>query len=297
MATTHVAVDAAGPDAFHLSSLNKALDVLEAFTPQDREWSLGDLSARLGLAKPTLRRVLQNLVARGWVRQDDATRRYGLGLKCWEVGMAAVGGGLSETAGPFLRRAAEATGEQATLWVYDRGDAVCIDRAEASHRVRSFTRLGTREPAHLLAGGCCLLADEDEVEIARVLAASDDPGGVARRLDDVRRLGYVVSRGARWHDVFAVAAPLRDRSDTTVAAVSVSGPSARFGEEAIDRIAGAVRAAAAGASVQLGSRAGRRAPASPGRPGADRGPAVDETEIAPELAPASSATAGAANGH
>lgn len=261
-----------------LTSLNKALDALESFTVDRPEWSLAELSAHLRLTRPSLHRILRNLEARGYLRQDPVTRRYQLGLKTWDLATVALDGfGLQRTARPWLHALAETTGEQATLWIYDLGDAVCVDRVEGPQRVRSYTRIGTREPAHLLAAGRSLLAFQSETEVARVVAALGEdaelrtvvPEGLPARLQAIRDRGHDVSQGDRWADVYAVGAPVRDYSGLAVAAIGVSGPSSRFDEAAVLSIGRRLIEAARTVSGQLGGRGiSGRAPAG-GQPLSD----------------------------
>ena len=174
--------------------------------------------------------------------------------------MALDGFGLQRTARPWLHTLAETTGEQATLWIYDRGDAVCVDRVEGPQRVRSYTRVGTREPAHLLAAGRSLLAFQTESNVTDVLAAlADDPDlraavpeGLPARLRDIRERGYDVSEGDRWPDVYAVGAPVRDYAGLAAAAIGVSGPSTRFDPAAVHLIVERLVDAAREVSGQMG---------------------------------------------
>jgi IclR family acetate operon transcriptional repressor len=61
--------------------LAKACDVLEAVSAQRDGIGQAELSARLGLPRTTLYRILAGLVARGLLRQDPARRVYSLGLR------------------------------------------------------------------------------------------------------------------------------------------------------------------------------------------------------------------------
>lgn len=246
-----------------LTSLNKALDALEAFKVRS-EWTLAQLSAHLELTRPSLYRILRNLEARGYVRQDPQTKRFRLGLRTWELATTAVNEmGLQRALRPELQALVENTGEQATLWAYDHGDAFVLERVESPHRVRSFTPLGTCEPAHLLASGRCLLAFQDEQEIARVLGQltetelrSTFPEGASARFERLRAQGFDVSRGDRSPDLYAVAAPVRDYSGGVVAALAISGPSTRFGDSVMDAFAKDIAERARAASRQLGHQAG-----------------------------------------
>ena len=202
--------------------------------------------------------MLRNLQARGYVRQDPDTRRYSLGVKLWELGVVGIGGtGLRDEAGPWLRRLSAETGEQTTLWVYDDGDVVCVDRCEASHRVRSHTGVGAREPAHLLASGRVLLARQERDEVERVLArlrdAGEDADAVAARLERVRARDHEISAGDRWPDVYAIGAPIHGHRGVAAAAISVSGPRQRFEDDGrVRAIVASVTAAATECSARLG---------------------------------------------
>lgn len=241
-----------------LATLNRGLDVLEAFSVSEPQFQLGTLSERTGISKPTLRRLLTNLAARGYVVQDPETRLYRLGLQCWQLGAASVGGlDWQKMLRPHLDRLAKETLEQVTVWLYDAGEGVCVLRAESSHRVRSWTQIGTREPAHLLAGGMCCLASLDpevvDADLRRLSVTDEQLRDLHIRLDDVRAHGYAVSEGLRWADVYAIAAPVRDHTGATVTAMVVSGPATRLDRVTIRRYASMVRETANAASAELGA--------------------------------------------
>lgn len=240
-----------------LSTLNRGLDVLEAFSVSEPQFQLGTLSERTGIAKPTLRRLLTNLVARGYVIQDPETRLYRLGLRCWQLGTASIGGLDWQTMlRPHLDRLAKETLEQVTVWFYDAGEVVCVQRAESSHRVRSSTQIGTREPAHLLAAGMCFLASLDpevvDADLRRLSVTEEELRELHVRLDDVRTHGYAVSEGLRWDDAYAVSAPVRDHTGETTIAMAVAGPGSRLDPATIRRYASMVRETANTASAELG---------------------------------------------
>lgn len=221
--------------------------------------SLGELSERLGMAKPTVRRVLINLVDRGFVEQDSRTREYRLGIRCWQVGAAAVAVTDLRTAGAGrLKALANATGEQATLWVYDDGDAICIDRAEGPQRVRSYTRLGTREPTIGLATGRCLLAAQPAEEVDRVLVGMDRGQLAGRTVNEFRNhlkmvaeRGYDTSSQDRWKGVSAAGAAVRDHDGVVIGAIGVSGPSQR-----VDAIVGALVSEVCGVADTMSAHLG-----------------------------------------
>ena len=145
-----------------IASVSKALDVLEVFSYEQPEMGLGEIALKLKMGKSSVHKVLRTLLVRGFVTQNPSTRRYRLGLRSWQLGALAVGSmDIREVAAPYLRRLSTLTGEQLTLWVYESGWAVCIDRIDSRHRMRTYTRLGTVEKPEDFASGRCLLAFSD----------------------------------------------------------------------------------------------------------------------------------------
>jgi DNA-binding IclR family transcriptional regulator len=72
-------------------------------------------------------------------------------------------------------------------------------------------------------------------------------------LERVRHLGYAINRG-EWRDgVCGIAAPIRDASGSVVAAVGLSGPSARINANGMRDLGVVVMRAAAGISRSLGA--------------------------------------------
>jgi IclR family acetate operon transcriptional repressor len=224
---------------------------------------LGELAIKVGLGKSTVHKLLRTLVDRGYVRQDPATKHYALTLRSWQVGMVALSTvNVREVALPHLRRLSALTGEQSTLWLYDDGQVVCVQRVETRHRVRSYTRVGAVEPALDLAAGRCLLAHQPAAEVRRVAERLPDPGAVGALEAQLRRIrtqGYDLNTGERWTDVRAIAAPIRDHAGEVVAGLSVSGPDGRFDEDSVSAMLPHVVSVAAEISAELGHPAAERA--------------------------------------
>ena len=68
-----------------IQSVSRALDILEAFTPNEGELGVTELSRRLKLHKNNVFRLLATLETRGYVEQDKESGNYRLGMKTFEV--------------------------------------------------------------------------------------------------------------------------------------------------------------------------------------------------------------------
>ncbi|MBC8461355.1 MAG: helix-turn-helix domain-containing protein, partial [Deltaproteobacteria bacterium] len=71
---------------YRVQSLERALDILDCFTFQNREMSLSEVVKLTKLNKTTAKRLLSNLTYRDYLQQDLNTKRYQLGLRLFELG-------------------------------------------------------------------------------------------------------------------------------------------------------------------------------------------------------------------
>lgn len=229
-------------------SLEKALDLLEAFTLDNRALSIAQLSGAAGIPKSTAHRLLSTLKLRGYVRQDEASRRYRLGIRAWELGSRAVANvGVLEAARPHLERLASRSGEIVHLAILDGGEVVYVDKVEADQQaVRAYSHVGGRAPAYSVATGKAIVAHHDagfrEKFLRRHFRAYTpktlaDSGALRADLERTRRRGYAINLGEWRIDVGGVAAPIWKHTNEVVAAVSVTAPVIRLTKKRIGELA------------------------------------------------------------
>jgi IclR family acetate operon transcriptional repressor len=104
--------------------------------------------------------------------------------------------------------------------------------------MRAITGVGGRVLLHSSGAGKVLLAHMENARLQRLLATMDlpretprtitDRGRLEAALDETRILGYAIDDEEHALGLRCVAAPLFDELGRTVAAVSISGPSARI---------------------------------------------------------------------
>jgi len=73
-------------EVFFNRSLERALQILNAFDARKRELSMTQLSKSLSLPTATVLRLCATLVRYGFLRQDPDSKRYLLGLRLFELG-------------------------------------------------------------------------------------------------------------------------------------------------------------------------------------------------------------------
>ncbi len=236
--------------------------VLEALAKAP-ELSLTELGDRVGLAYSTAHRILETLRQRGYVVQSHETGRYSLGVRAFEVGSGFLAKGqLPEAAQAPMRKLVDELNETVNLAVQDGREAIYIYQVEGRQKVRMFTQIGARTPLHSSGVGKVLLAWQDERAVQGLLEEAPlaaftgttltEPGAVLEELRRVRERGYARDLEEFEPGVRCVAAPVRDRHGGVVAALSVSAPVARLGDERLEALARSIGAAGKEISARLG---------------------------------------------
>jgi DNA-binding IclR family transcriptional regulator len=240
------------------SALAKAFGVLEALSRAKGPSRLSALAAELGLQKSTVHRILGELTALGYVERDGGTGLYRPTLRTWELGTTVVADlPIKQVASGALHRLHERTGETVSLVVRSGDDALYLDKLVSARPIRFTTRVGSRLPLPLTAGGKALLAaSADGEEVLRRVAARRDLAhhlDVDRALEElatIRRRGYAIATGVP--GLVGVAAAVVDRDDEPVAALSVSAPADRLPPSKQPEVVEAVLGTAAHLAESIG---------------------------------------------
>lgn len=244
-------------------TVKKTLGLLDVLSRGDREWYASEVAKAAGLPPSTTFRLLTTLVQLRYVDYDAQSRRYRLGLKLLELGqLVSQRLDLPTLAMPLLHRLSRASGETVHLSIRDGDEGVFIAKVEAEHSVRLHTPLGRRVPLHAGASMKIMLAhlaDEAiegylERQVATPVSGWKPPDRdrLLAEIRRVRRQGYCVTRSEQTPGAAGVSAAVRDHSGSVVAALTISGPEARFTAAKVERFSDLVSRAAADLSSRLG---------------------------------------------
>lgn len=229
---------------------------------------VSELARRTGYAKSTVHRLLSTLCRVGAVeRRND--ERYQIGLRLFELGnRAQLRESLRAHALRALHELRDATGETAHLGVLAEDSVIYIEKVETANTVRMASEVGHRNPLYCTALGKTLLAFGDPDGRERALAAAPfparttatlvDAAALGRDFERIRARGYAIDDEESELGLRCIAAPVREAAGTTVAAISISGPTTRVTAAAVPRLGGEVVRSAAMISASLGYRGGSR---------------------------------------
>lgn len=255
-----------GPGRYTVDAAAKALELLTAFSFNERRLSLSDLAARTGIPRATAFRLLSTLEASGFVSKVGG--EYQLGLKCFVLGnIAAADLDLKEVAQPHLVALRDATRETTHLAILDHWRVVYLERLPSPQPVGFMrSRVGAILPAFCTALGKTLLSDLPESEVSGWAAAQTFPRMTPNTVTSAKRLlkelravrvrGYALDEEEHELGVRCVAAPVRNHEGKVVAAISVAGPTERMPRTLVGSdMAMKIVAAAHAISLDLGAGA------------------------------------------
>lgn len=246
-------------------SLTRALSILQNLAARPEGMSLTDLSEATELPPSTTHRLLTTLEAQRFVRPDPNGGLWRVGVAAFYVGSAfARSRDTLALVRPYLKRLMEVSGETANLFVESDVEAVCIGQVESRHAMRAITGVGGRVPLYGSAAGRVLLAHGSARRLEKVLQVLRAKAGRAdvwtadalrHALEKVRQTGYEVDDEQHAVGLRCTAAPIFNEFNEVVAAISVSGPTARISDERLPLLGAMVVQAAEEATRDFGGNA------------------------------------------
>ena len=214
-----------------VEALARGLNVIRAFSLSHLALSVSEVAAATKLARPTVRRLLLTLESIGYVRSANGV--YFLTPKVLELGTAYISAqGMWDIVRPRLEALVEKTKESSSMSQLVGSDIVYTARVPVPKIIGMSVHIGTRFPAYATSMGRVLLSDLTAKELDAVLKTPSESGVIPRlkfvrkeleqSLVEVRKRGWAMSDEQLSFGIRSIAAPVRDASGRTVAAVNVT---------------------------------------------------------------------------
>ena len=230
---------------YSIKALQRGMKVLDALLDGRAPLSLEQICAHTELPKSTAFRIIVNLLQGQYLVETE--EGYWLGLKMLRFGVLVEEKlDLVQQARPLLIQLRDQVNETIHLAVLDDDlRVVYLEKLSTQHAVGLMvSRIGVTAPMHCTALGKAMAAFRPADEICHWIrrhglesvtdATITDEDAFLRELHEIRSRGYAVDNSEFEFSVRCVAAPIRDRTGTVVAAVSISGPDTRMPMPLID---------------------------------------------------------------
>lgn len=214
-----------------VEALARGLDVICSFSTSKLSMTVSEVATTTSLARPTARRLLLTLEHLGYVRSEAGS--YSLTPKVLELGMSYINAqGMWDIARPHLAALVEQTKESSSMAQLDGSDIVYTARVPVAKIIGLAVQIGTRFPASATSMGRVLLADLTDAQVDAALKIPSKAEflprvrmsrrDLAAVLADVRKRGWALSDEDLALGIRSIAAPVRDGSGRTIAAVNVT---------------------------------------------------------------------------
>lgn len=227
-----------------VKTLGKGLAVLDLIIRRRTVRTI-EVAEYFSIDKGTASRILYTLVQSGFASRVEG-RRYSTGpkLQMLQSGRSPASD-IRVRARPLLDRLAGKTGESAHLGVLVDNQVLYLDRADSLTPLRVDRPIGSLAPLHCTALGKVFLAfaNAQMPESLPVFTArtNTDPDILRAHLRKIAIDGIAVDDEEFCIGVRCVAAPLREVDGSVVAALGLSGPTARVDLERMNQLSELVR--------------------------------------------------------
>jgi DNA-binding IclR family transcriptional regulator len=232
-------------------SVEKAIKILEAFSEDNFEMSLPEISKKVNLPKATAYRIIGTLKDNGLINQRVDNGKYRPGLKLFELGSLVFKKlKLREVALPYMEKLSRECGETVHLGILQGDEVISIESCESSFGLRSNVYVGKRASLYCTSVGKALLAFLPSEEMSRILKHKRkkytentviEREKLEEELRKVREKGFAVDNMEHEEGIRCVAAPIRNHENKVIASLSISGPSIRITEDKIPQMVSMVK--------------------------------------------------------
>lgn len=235
-----------------VKSAMRTLDLIEFVVARSEAVSAQEISAALGIPLSSLSYLLSTLVERDYLRREG--RQYSPGEGLARLGTPHIKHSLIDRARPIVKALRHQLNETASLFILTPGwEVEAVLTYVAGHKLRYSIDVGTRAPLHCVASGKAILAALPQPLLDEYFAQADlesltpntptNPGKLRQDIARVREEGIAFNRNEYIVGVTAIGIALPPSSEG-YAAISVGGPSARFGADVETRMARHLKEAA-----------------------------------------------------
>ncbi len=234
-----------------MSALQRTLAVLELLTQHGHGMESAAVADQLNMPRSAAHRMLNDLVAAGYVQQLREHGEYMLTTKLVSMGLSFLSqSGIVDFSQPLLDRLASLSGELARLSVIDGDRLTWVARAQgATSGLRHDPDMGAEVRLSCSSTGVAwmsALADDDALALIaqQGLGARKDYGpnaptslnAVLTHVKQARKRGYAIMENTHEAGTSAMGAVVRLAGQPPLGVVSISGPAVRFTRARIERL-------------------------------------------------------------
>lgn len=214
--------------------LDRAVGLLDALSRYPEAVPLKFLTADTGLHASTAFRILQALVAHGFVERSEGGN-YVLGTRLLQLGhRVRAGTDVRREARSVMEWLRDEVEESVNLTLREGDEVVYVERVMPARSIRVEQVIGARAPLHVTAVGKLMLGEMNDEALQDYAARTGLERYTRNTLTELDRLkrevrqdlaqGYALDNEEAELGVGCIGVLIRDGGDNVVAGLSVSAP-------------------------------------------------------------------------
>ena len=226
---------------YAIQAVENALCLLESISEETGEFGISHLSAKLGMNKSYIFRMLATFEQRGYVQHFAASGRYRAGLSAYETGGRFLHQmTLLQKAKPIMETLAKESGEAVYLAIPGDNEVLFLEMADSPQQVRVIPLVGRRFPLQQSSAGKVILACRAET------------GKRSDRLQAIRCEGVCGDRDALGEGISSFSVPIFAGQGEVVGSLCVVVPNFRNQETNNSELIPRLQLAGQSISARLG---------------------------------------------
>jgi len=214
-------------------TVHLAFDILEYLVYSSSEAGVSDVAERFSTTKARAFRLLQTLVERGYLVQDERSARYSPSIRLFALGQAAGSRfDLAAAMRPEAQQLWDAFGHTVVTATLFNGKVLILDVLRGRTPVSLGLRVGASLDLHGSAQGRVALAFSRSDLIRDFLSAPllrhtpktlVNPTRLLKEINEIRRRGWAVTVDQLVMGMTALAAPVFDHSGGLAGTIAITG--------------------------------------------------------------------------
>lgn len=245
-------------------SAARALHVIEFIVKALKPPTFTTIQRQTQIPKSSLSYLLQELLSQQYVQFDNEMKVYLPGMQLIRIGALCINNtNFSNEIWRGIKQLSEETGETTHAVILENRYVIFIAKHRGVQEVSAALNIGFKLAAHATAGGKMMLSSLAEEELERRLAGvtlekyteytNVSYTKLRKELVKIRRQGFAIDNQGNVQGGLCVAAPVYDKSDQLIAAVSISVLTANLTSAYLRELVKRVQATAQKISIRLGN--------------------------------------------
>jgi len=231
-----------------LTAIEKTLEILIAFSDNNKELGTVEVSELTGFHKATTSRILATLTNYGFLTQEGKNKKFNLGPLAYKLGVSKASQSIQalvDVSKPHLDLLRDKIDETISLEVWTGNSTIACYLAESRNPLRVSMLPAEVLPLHAPAGAKAILSFMCEDHINKLLDVELDSfcentitlkEELHRKLIKYNKQGYSIDNEELHPGIFAIGVPVFDYLSKPIAAIVAVMPATRVSETRVTEI-------------------------------------------------------------